>query len=65
MKPCPFCGGVDIRTQASSRVNTRCICMTCHAEGPVVWHDEVKGETAHETTMLRAKQAAQFWEKRS
>jgi len=42
MKPCPFCGSVDLRTSTTSKIEDnkfvcqiQCIqCMFCGAEGP-------------------------------
>lgn len=63
IKPCPFCGGVDIRHYAAS-VGRRFKCRECHAEGPAVLKD-IRGSTTQETDRLRMEAARDLWNKRA
>ncbi len=59
MKPCPFCGGLEIRYYASG-IGRRFKCMDCHAEGPPAQCD-IKGDSTHDTSRLRTEAAATMW----
>ena len=62
MKPCPFCGGNDIRWSAEKFQGHRFSCRTCHALGP--WSEPDRGATARETSDIRTKAAAELWNTR-
>ena len=64
MKPCPFCGGRDIRHHASPGLGRRFKCRSCHAEGPPARLD-IRGATTQETDRLRMEAAAELWNGRT
>ena len=59
MKPCPFCGGIDIKHYAAG-VGRRFKCADCHAEGPPARPD-IRGATTQDTDRLRREAAATLW----
>jgi hypothetical protein len=62
MKPCPFCGGGDLRW-GKSEFGMRYHCMSCRASGPPVL-TEIRGKDAQETMRLREREASRLWEHR-
>ena len=65
LKACPFCGSLDIHHGATEKSSRRCLCRACHAEGPPVWPDKLKGSTAQETNTLRTNAAYEKWQART
>ena len=62
MKPCPFCGGTDIRWYSDKGLGHRYKCTNCHAIGPFSEPD--RGATARETSDIRTAEAARLWNTR-
>lgn len=67
LKPCPFCGGTDIRWNATDEgprhVGRRFVCRTCHADGPMI--PNLRGVTAEETHQMRLDAATEAWNRRA
>lgn len=66
LKPCPFCGGTDIRHHATLtyEIGRRVKCMSCHAEGPPARWD-LKGDNARDTERRRRNAAFEAWNRRA
>ena len=63
--PCKYCGCTDIRYKSSGGL-ARALCRKCHAEGPIVWWEDVaKGATPHETMTNRGNAAIAAWNTRA
>ena len=65
IKTCPWCGSIDIRHMATRYDGRICRCHKCHAQGPVMSGEEIKGKDTQDTNRLRAAAAYKNWNTRA
>lgn len=65
LKPCPFCGGMDVRHGNKETGWRRVICRQCNAEGPSIDPTLHKGPTSYDTGKFREKAAFSKWNRRA
>ena len=76
LKPCPFCGGTDIRYSLKItghfdvRYHASMYCNVCHCYGArtltkVVPHDDYKGRTTIEKDTVIREMAERAWNRRA